>query len=326
MQTDIGGHAAKLSPLSAIEAGVELFAHHLNSMEPLSRRTRQAYASDLRQLCRFLHTRIAGPSIGTVDHTALEGFFDHLQTAGIRPRTIARKLTSIRALYAFLCDMGVSDGTPVRGLRPPPSAMARQGLSPEQVRLLLSLPSRTSFSGHRDRALMGLLYSCGLRLEELLALRVAHIDVPGQRLQIEGRRQRSVPLGRRTLKVIARYLASRAQMLSQLDIQQVEAGVLFVSPRGSRLQARTAQNAIERYVRRLEADGPATASEGARRRGATALRTAFAEHLLDAGADAAGVGELMGRVRAPVPASVNLEALQRRYDQAHPRSDDADEG
>jgi site-specific recombinase XerC len=171
---------------------------------------------------------------------------------------------------------------------------------------------------------MELLYGCGLRLEELLALRVAGVDVPGAELNVEGRRCRIVPLGRQTINVMTRYLASRAQKLSQLDIQRVEAGVLFVNNRGGRLRPRTAQNAIERYVRRLEGSDPSSSPGDRSRRGATALRSAFAQHLLDAGADAAGVGILMGKSRAPTPASMNLEDVQRRYEQAHPRSRLAD--
>jgi|GEM_PF-1686343 integrase/recombinase XerC len=320
----VGEGRAKLSSLSAVESGVDAFVHHLNQHEPMSRRTRQAYISDLRQLCRFLHTRIAGPCIGTVEHNVLADFLDHLHTTGIRPRTIARKLTSIRALFAFFHATGLSDGAPVRGLRPPRSAQPVMGLSAGQVRALLRLPSRTSFSGNRDLALMELLYGCGLRLEELLALRVADVDVTGAELKIEGGRRRVVPLGRQTTKVMTRYLASRAQKLSQLNIQRVEAGVLFVSNRGGRLRPRTAQNVIERYVRRLEGSDPVTSPGERSRRGATALRSAFAQHLLDAGADAAGVGILMGKSRAPTPASMNLEDVQRRYDQAHPRSRLAD--
>lgn len=320
----MGEGRAKLSSLSAVESGVDAFAHHLNTREPMSRRTRQAYVSDLHQLCRFLHTRIAGPCIGNVEHNVLADFLDQLHAAGIRPRTIARKLTSIRALFAFFHATGLSDGSPARGLRPPRCAQTVVGLSAGQVRALLRLPSRTSFAGNRDLALMELLYGCGLRLEELLALRVAGVDVPGAELNVEGRRCRIVPLGRQTINVMTRYLASRAQKLSQLDIQRVEAGVLFVNNRGGRLRPRTAQNAIERYVRRLEGSDPSSSPGDRSRRGATALRSAFAQHLLDAGADAAGVGTLMGKSRAPTPASMNLEDVQRRYEQAHPRSRLAD--
>ncbi len=305
---------------SAYEAGVEAFVRDLHNAEPLSRRSRQAYAADLRQLCRFLHTRIAGPSIGVVDGATLAEFLQHLVDEGFRPRTVARKLTSIRALYSFLHRVGLVDGSQIRGLHSPPSASSDSGLNPTQIKALLRMPSRTSFTGIRDLALMEMLYGCGLRLEEVLALRVSHIDSSQAHLHIEGSRRRSIPLGPQSVSVLSKYLTARADTLSQQDIQRIDAGHLFVTARGRRLRTRSAQLVFEAYLRRLEGTRGLTSGIDRPRRGATALRKAFAEHSLSTGTDAAAVGKLMGRSKAPTPSTVDMEAVQRRYDQAHPRA------
>ena len=312
-----------LTSRSAIEAGAASFTGHLEHVD-ISRQTKRAYALDVNQLCRFLHTCIAGPTISSVDSAAIGQFVDHLHTSGLRPRTIARKLTSVRALYDHLQQLGLSDGTPVRGVRAPADTARPTGLSASQMRSLLRLPEWSSFTGSRDRALMELLYGCGLRLEELLPLQVSHLSLAETQLHIEGARPRTLPLGRSTMRTMTHYLQMRAELLSQRDVQQIEAGALFISRRGRRLRTRTAQQAMERYILRLERGDDQWESASRPRRGATALRAAFADHLLAAGADAGGVGKLMGRSRPPVPVSTDLAALQQRYQQAHPRAQDAE--
>ncbi|MBT7859631.1 MAG: tyrosine-type recombinase/integrase [Gemmatimonadetes bacterium] len=312
-----------LTAHSAIEAGAGSFAGYLEQTG-VSRQTKRAYALDVNQLCRFLHTCIAGPTLSSVDAGAIRLFVDHLHSCGLRPRTIARKLTSVRALYEHLRQLGLSDGSPVRGVSPPTDTARPVGLSALQMRTLLGLPERSSFIGSRDRALMELLYGCGLRLEELLPLQLSHLLLTDMQLHVEGARPRTLPLGRSTIRTLTHYLQMRAELLSQRDIQQIDAGALFVSRRGRRLRTRTAQQAMERYILRLEGADTQWGMTHRPRRGATALRAAFAEHLLAAGADAGGVGRLMGRARSPVPASTDLEALQQRYQQAHPRAQGAD--
>ena len=312
--------AISLNPRSSIEAGVESFVSFLATSNSLSPRTQSSYAADAHQLCRFLHTCIAGPTVSSVNAASLGEYVSHLQRDGLRPRTIARKLTSVRALFDYLQHLGLGDNAAVRGIRPPVDTVPALGLSPSQVRALLRLPEHSSFTGSRDRALMELIYGCGLRLEELLPLQLSQLKTTEQQLHVPGPRSRILPLGRQTLRVLTHYLKMCADMLSQRSIQRIDAGALIVSWRGRRLRPRSAQQVLERYIRRLEDGDGQQQGPGRSRRGATALRAAFAQHLLAAGADAGGVGQLMGRTRAPVPVSLDLSALQRRYDQAHPRS------
>ena len=319
-----------LSPRSATEVGVDLFVPDLDASggDRVLPRTRQAYATDLSQFARFLHTCIAGPTVSTIEAEHVKAFCEHLAVEGRQPRTITRKLAAIRSLFRFLQCAGVRPDNPALGVRPEEPASDPAPLTPQQIRSLLQLPERDSFTGARNRAILELLYGAGLRLDELLALNLSHLDLAGERLQVQ--RQSTpdtpssvAPLGAPGTAALRDYLLQRAEVLVDREMTQVDAGALFVSARGRRLRPRTVQRIVERYLRVLDRSEGGWKHERARRRhGPGTLRAACERHLVDAGADAGLVAALLGRrsVRVAVAATVDSEDLVARYRKAHPRA------
>jgi len=318
-----------LTPRSATEVGVDAFVADLDASgaDGLLPRTRQAYATDLSQFARFLHTHIAGPTVANVGTEHVIAFSEHLAADGRQPRTIARKLAAIRALYGFLQRAGVRTDNPARGLQPSTAATDPVPLTPAQVRALLLLPQRETFTGARNRAILELLYSAGLRLEELLAVNLSHLNLDADGLLIvqrqSTRHEQHVPLGGPATAALHDYLLQRAEVLVEREMSAVDAGALFISARGRRLRPRTVQRIVEGYVRDLDrAEGGWEREQQRRRRGPATLRTACERHLIDAGADPGMVAALLGRSSVHVPdrSPLDNDDLMARYRLAHPRA------
>ena len=215
---------------------------------------------------------------------------------------------------------------PLRPLRGGPASrpVCRSGPpTPEEMRALLALPERGSFTGARNRALLELVYGCGLRLSEAVNLNLSHLGLADGRLRITGATPRAVPLGPQAAEALRAYLLRRAEVLLAREISSVDAGALFVSARGRRLHPRSIQRIVDRYLRHLGAPpGPPRAGPPRRHRGIGQLRAACARHLLEAGADPGLVSALLDRRAAASDPDRGREIseLTARYRQAHPRA------
>ena len=319
--------AATLSPHTAIETGIELFLASLAEAGPYDRApllpgTRRAYGIDLDQFARFLHTRIAAPTVANVPAEAVAAFARQLTDAGRSPRTVDRKLAAVRRLFRFLRARGVCPADPSAGVRGPRASEEPDPPTPEEMGAILSLPERGSFTGARNRALLELLYGAGLRLSEAVSLNLSHLHLADGRLRLTGASPRALPLGPQATEALEAYLLRRAEALLQRSISAVDAGALFVSARGRRLHPRSVQRIVERYLRHLESGQAPPGAPPPRRRGPGQLRAACARHLLEAGADPGLVSALLDR-RAPASApgrDPDLADLTARYRRAHPRA------
>jgi site-specific recombinase XerD len=318
---------ATLNPRSATELGIEAFLADLDAatIDGVGRRTRQAYATDLGQFALFLHTRIAGPTVANVYATHVQAFCEQLLSEGRQPRTVARKLVAVRALFRFLQRRQIRADNPARGLKSPAITDGAAPLTEAQIHALLQLPQRDCFTGIRNHAMLELFYGAGLRLDELLALNLSHLDLDGGRLCV--RRDSAgttyTPLGGAATSAVRDYLLHRAEALVSREIVDVDAGALFISARGRRLRPRTVQRVVERYVRILDrAEGGWEREQLRRRRGPTTLRIACEQHLIEAGADPGMVAALLGRrsIHVAKAAPTDTDTLLARYRQAHPRA------
>ena len=320
----------QLNPHSPIETGIEHFVAGSGAGtvgRGRSPRTQQAYGVDLDQFARFLHTCIAGPTVTNITPTAVADFASHLADLGRQPRTVARKLAAVRALFHHLCATGVCSANPARGVRAPAASPAPAPPTAAQVEALLALPEADAFAGARDRAILELLYGAGLRLSELVQLNLSHLALDDEQVQLRGLDDRSLRLGPTATAAVRAYLLRRAEALVSREIGAVDAGALFVSARGRRLHPRTIQRLVAGYQRGLEGTAPLTRPAPRRRLGPGALRAACERHLIDAGADPGLVASLLGRRAAsrsarprPTAGAADLEVLAARYRQAHPRA------
>ncbi len=296
------------------------FERSLLVEENASRHTVRNYVSDLRQLRGFLlGNRLALNDAGDevapdrVDQSALRTFLAALLRRN-RKSSVGRKLSATKGFFRYLLRRGVITLDPTVGLATPKKEQQLPAhLSVDDMFRLLEAPPADTPVGLRDRALLEVLYSCGLRVSELIGLDWADVDSRLELVRVRGKggKERLVPIGRRALAVLAAYRERLAELCPRRlrDEQAV-----YLNRRGGRLTTRSVARMVEHYVL---ASGLATKASP------HALRHSFATHLLSAGADLRAIQELLGHASLSTTQKythVNLDQLMAVYDKAHPRA------
>jgi integrase/recombinase XerC len=286
----------------------------------LSPRTVLAYRRDLAALLLACGGELPG---GGEAPAAVRRALTGLHAAGLAPRSLARTLSAWRGLYRWLVARGRIDADPTLGIRPPRAGTRLpKALAPEQALRLVDHPTDGSWMQLRDRALVELMYSSGLRLAEVVGLdqRYFHgepgraaslgwIDLEERSVTVHGKggRTRSVPIGAAAATALAAWLAVRPPAPD-------EARALFVSSRGTRLAGRSIEARVARLAQRLGFDVPVHPH---------VLRHSMASHLLQSSGDLRGVQELLGHAHigtTQIYTKLDWQHLARSYDAAHPRA------
>lgn len=274
----------------------------------LSEKTLAAYASDLRRYLQFLEEQdIAAPG-----DVLFEDILDHLgtlQDSGLSPRSTARHLSAIRRFHQFLVDEGLCE-TNVTGMAETPHLLRRlpRCLTAEEVERLLGAPDTETPEGVRDTALLELFYACGLRISELAALPVKHVNLDEGNVRVYGKgaKYRLVPLGRTAQGKVRNWMSLRPEWARRDD-------ALFLGPAGKRLGRTTVWRLVKRYA--LRANIPQNVTPHM-------LRHSFATHLLDNGADLRAVQEMLGHAdigTTQIYTHVSAERLSQAHKAFHPR-------
>ncbi|HVW17654.1 MAG TPA: site-specific tyrosine recombinase XerD [Solirubrobacteraceae bacterium] len=292
------------------------FLAYLELERGLSRNTLDAYRSDLLQLGAFLDRR--GVDVVGARHADLAAFLDELAAGGeerppVAPATLQRKTACLRSFYRHLRRDEVVDHDPTADLRAPRRRQKLpQVLSRAEVMRLLAAPRGTDPAALRDRALLELMYACGLRASEATALDVGDVDLRHGILRATGKgsKERLVPVGREAVAAVRRYLErGRPALVGARDQQR-----LFVNQRGGAL---TRQGLYKIVVRHAEAAG----LKG--RMSPHTLRHTFATHLLAGGCDLRAVQEMLGHAdvaTTQIYTHLSAERLRDVYFAAHPRA------
>jgi len=273
--------------------------------------TVKSYREDLVQLARFLASAgCPGPADATA--VILRRFAGKLHEAGYAPATVARKLASTRSFYAFCQREGRISGNPAKPLRGPKRARKLpRFLTGEEIGRLLTAPRADAPGGTRDRAILELMYSAGLRVRELVSLDDTDLDLAGSTVRVrgKGRRERLGIVGGHARRALEAWLAARTR-----NRAGTRSTALFTNRLGTRLSVRGVGRLLEKHL--------LTAGLGGRASPHT-LRHSFATHLLDAGADIRSVQELLGHkslVTTQIYTHVTTSRLLEAFDRAHPRA------
>jgi len=282
--------------------------------------TLKSYGEDLRQLETFL--RSAGCS-GPADASSviLRRFGAGLHAAGYAPSSVARKLASTRSFFAFGQREGWVTANPAKPLRSPKRARKLpRFLSGEEIGRLLAAPQPAAAGGLRDRAILELMYSAGLRVRELVSLDDGDLDLAGGTVRVrgKGRRERLGIVGTHAQTALRAWLAARAARpgpgTRTKAATRSPTRPLFTNRFGGRLSVRGVARLLEKHL----------ATAGLTRRASPhTLRHSFATHLLDAGADIRSVQELLGHkslVTTQIYTHVTTTRLLDAFDKAHPRA------
>jgi len=297
---DAGGHAL-----------IDSYLDHLRIERRLADHTVVSYSRDLQHLAAFA----AGCErpLTALARADLEAFGRHLMTEGLAPRSVARAVAATRGFYRYLAVTRRVETNPADDLQAPRLwSVLPTALAADDVERLLAQPDVTTPRGLRDRALIELLYATGLRVSELLALRMSDVDLEAGHLTCtgKGQKQRLVPIGDEAGQWVSRYQReARGRLLSRGSSPR-----LFVNARGGTALTRSG------FWRILKAYGRGAGI--ARHLSPHVLRHSFATHLLEHGADLRAIQMMLGHADLSTTQIYThvLEARMRAlYDRFHPR-------
>lgn len=287
---------------------LESFLARLKHERRLSPHTIAAYRRDLRELLAFCAREGAG--LADLDVHRVRRFAAESHRRGLSARSVARRLSAVRS---FLRDQiehgGLRANAAVAVQAPKPARRLPATLDADQVARLLELGGDDAIT-LRDRAILELIYSSGLRLAELVGLDLDDLDCADRTVRVTGKgsKARVVPVGRHALEAVQRWLPAR------LGWARRDEPALFVSRRGGRLAARSVQARIEHWAR---------VQGSPLRVHPHMLRHSFATHLLESSGDLRAVQELLGHSSistTQIYTHLDFQHLAQIYDQAHPRA------
>lgn len=274
-------------------------------------RTRRAYGVDLGGFAEWAGGQGLGP--GDIRHRDVRRYAAGLSNAGAASATVARKLAAIRGLFGFLVRTGRAGANPAELVSSPKrSEKLPHVLTTEQMRSLLErIPARTPLE-LRDRAMLELAYSCGLRCEEIVNLDEDALDFETEQLRVlgKGSKERLLPVGEPAQRALRRYLEKGRRALA-VDPRE---RALFLSKSGRRLSNSDVTRRLGLWTR--EAALAAGVSPHS-------LRHSFATHLLEGGADLRTIQELLGHASistTQVYTRVDAARLRDTYAASHPRA------
>jgi len=297
---------ASLTP----EAVLQVFLEFLSVEKGLSSNTIQSYARDLEKLFRFL--RKEGILWMKTDEEGLVRFIHHQSRAGLSPRSMARLISSIKSFYNFLVLDGMVRKNPAVNLSSPKTWLALpKFLTVKEVESLLGQPDEENVRGVRDKAMLELLYATGLRVSELIALRVKNVNLEDGFLLCVGKggKERIVPIGDSAALAVRRYLEEgRDKFLKE------SSEYLFLSQRGNAFTRQGFWKLLKGYAKKAGL---------VRKISPHVLRHSFATHLLERGADLRSVQLMLGHSQittTQVYTHVSRKRLRRVYDKYHPRA------
>lgn len=236
---------------------IQAYIEHLQTKRHYAANTLSAYRIDLLQFYNFVS--LERPHLATwgrVDTLLLQAFLLHLKARAYSSASIARKIAAIKSFYFYLLENREIAGNPTETLEVPRVPKhAPHALSEEQVQKLLGAVSESSPKGHRDRAILELLYTAGLRVTELVTLPLTSIDPETGTVRVEGEEGvRALALTERALEALRAYLANGRAMLKGPD----GTGPLFVNPRGKKMTRQGIWLIVKNYAKRAGIEGPIT--------------------------------------------------------------------
>ncbi|AFJ03369.1 Tyrosine recombinase XerC [Methylophaga frappieri] len=294
-----------------LNAPLQQFLDHLAQHRRLSQHTVTSYQRDCQQLSRWCQQQ-------KITHwqrlkpVELRQFVSGLHRQGLSARTIHRLLSAVRSFYRYLIQISLVDHNPAQSVQAPKTEKRLpKTFDVDQVSALLDLTPDTTFVACRDRAIMELFYSSGLRLAELAALDLQDVDFAEQQLWVhegKGGKDRILPMGSKAIAALKNWLDKREQQ------RLITSTALFITQQGRRLGVRSIQQRLAYWGKK---HGLSQHVHPHR------LRHAFASHMLESSGDLRAVQELLGHAdisTTQIYTHVDFNHLAKVYDSAHPRA------
>jgi len=288
---------------------VEDFLNFLATEKGASEHTTKNYGIDLREFVKF----IAEKELKDLTYLDIRGFLAFLKTREYSKSSISRKLACLRSFFKYLVRENILTQNPAAGIATPKKEKRLPSfMNPDEITKLLDAPAKNSWEEKRDKAILEMLYSSGLRVSELVGLNHDDLDFFQGLVRVrgKGKKERIVPVGQMALAGLRAYLDMKPPKETIQPIKKP----LFISRIASRLTDRSVRRMILKYVKRTglgKEISPHT------------FRHSFATHMLDRGADLRSVQELLGHANlstTQIYTHVTTQRLKDAYTLAHPRA------
>lgn len=297
-----------------ITESIGLFCSWLANEKGYSKHTVTSYRRDLHEFNGLLAEETG---VKAVTGAEIRSFVIGLHGRN-GPATVARKLSSLRSYFRFLQRQSLIGANPLDGITGPRIGKSIPNfLTVDQVFQLLESPDRSDRFMNRDKAILELLYSTGIRVAELVSADLDDLDLSAGMLRVKGKgnKERLVPVGRPAIEAIIVYQKGERAELVMKSIgagKTVDDQALFLNNRGGRLTTRSIERFVDKYGQRARIPVPVSPH---------ALRHSFATHLLEMGADLRSVQELLGHASLSTTQKythLTLDHLTEIYDKSHP--------
>ena len=291
---------------------ISSFLKHLSVEKRLAKNTVLSYQRDLKSLEKFI-TEQKNRTLETSTGADVKDFVASDFKKGLSARTIQRKTSAIRAFFDFLEEIEEIKVNPAKNIRSPKTkSNLPRTIDPDQITKILKGSSNTVFEV-RDKAMLELFYSCGLRLSELVGLNLTDVSLAESSLKVlgKGNKERILPIGRKAKEALLKWLKRRGQVKKN---QNTSVKALFLSNRGTRISRRNVQKRLTVWGKKLGVAEKIYPHK---------IRHSFATHLLESSQDLRAVQELLGHENigtTQIYTHLDFQHLAKIYDKAHPRA------
>ncbi|MFA5858266.1 MAG: site-specific tyrosine recombinase/integron integrase [Elusimicrobiota bacterium] len=272
-----------------------------------------AYEEDITQFIDYL--RINNRGMEDIDRLLIRTYLAVLQQKQYERSSVLRKLAALRSFFRYLVKENIVKSNPFMYLPTPKrKQLLPKFLEVSEVNLLIDAPDTSTDIGSRDRAIIELLYSTGIRVSELVGLNMTSLNLWSGTMKVWGKRskERIVPVGDMAVTAVKKYSAVREKILTQRGIQNEPA--MFINLRGQRISTRFIRKIIDKYITKICLHKKISPH---------VLRHSFATHLLNAGCDLRAVQEMLGHVNlstTQVYTHISVERIRKVYEKTHPRA------
>jgi integrase/recombinase XerC len=287
------------------------FIEYLQYEKRYSPHTVTAYRTDLDQFYEYLHMQYSIDDIQSVNHPMIRSWLVELMNQEISPRSVNRKLTTLKSFYKFLQREGVTEVNPMRKITSPKTSKRLPVFveKDKMERLLDEVDFGGGYTGLRDKLIIELFYATGMRLSELVNLKETDLSFHHDTIKVTGKRnkERLIPFSHKMELLIKRYLDEKRSVFG-------ENGDLFLTDKGKKIYSRMVYRIVTGYL------GMVTTLE---KKSPHVLRHTFATHLLNNGAELNAIKELLGHANlsaTQVYTHNTIDKLKSIYKQAHPKA------
>lgn len=293
-----------------MEQAIDQFVAYLHNIKETSTNTELSYRRDLKKVIVFLHARNLTEWVD-VSEEALKDYITSMGEQHFAAATISRNIASIKALFHFMAQEGIVKKDITDGLKAPKiEKKIPEILTMDEVIRLLEQPSGNSHKEIRDKAMLELLYATGIRVTELITLKVSDVNLPMSFIICrDAHKERVIPFGKATKEALVRYLTEAREQM----IEDKSSDILFCNFSGAPMSRQGFWKLIKFYAKKAGITADITPHT---------LRHSFAAHLVENGADLRSVQEMLGHSdisTTQIYANMNHNRIREVYAKAHPR-------